>query len=142
MVSISKIKQLITLLREHNLYEIEVQFSENNKIRISDHCHQPSPVTASPSVANPTTAVGTTKPPAGHTILAPMVGTLYLSEAPEKPTFVKVGSTVKKGDTLCIIEAMKMFNKLTADRDGEIKAILAENASSVEYQQPLFILSE
>lgn len=80
------------------------------------------------------------KTPAGHQVKAPMVGTFYVSGAPDKPAFVEVGSKVKKGDTICIIEAMKLMNEVEADKDGEIVEILVENEDMVEFDQPLFII--
>lgn len=76
----------------------------------------------------------------GHEIKSPMVGTFYTSSAPDKPAFAQVGSKVKKGDTICIIEAMKLMNEVEADRDGEIIEILVENEEMVEFDQPLFII--
>jgi acetyl-CoA carboxylase biotin carboxyl carrier protein len=78
--------------------------------------------------------------PEGHVIRSPMVGTFYRSSAPGAKAFVEVGQTVKSGDTLCIIEAMKLLNEIEADRDGTVKAILMENGQPVEYGEPLFIL--
>ena len=78
--------------------------------------------------------------PAGHQVKAPMVGTFYRSGSPGAPAFAEVGQTVKKGDTLCIIEAMKLMNEIESDADGVIKAILVENGQPVEFDQPLFLL--
>lgn len=76
----------------------------------------------------------------GHKVKSPMVGTFYASSAPDKPAFVQVGSKVKKGDTICIIEAMKLMNEVEADKDGEVVEILVENEEMVEFDQPLFII--
>ena len=78
----------------------------------------------------------------GHVVKSPMVGTMYVSHAPEADPFVSVGDRVNKGDTICIIEAMKMFNQIEADASGTIKARLVENGNPVEYDQPLFIIEE
>ena len=78
----------------------------------------------------------------GHTVRSPMVGTVYLASAPGNPPFVKVGDTIKVGDTLCMIEAMKMFNKIEADQAGVISARLVENDQPIEYDQPLFIIDK
>ncbi|HKU70992.1 MAG TPA: acetyl-CoA carboxylase biotin carboxyl carrier protein, partial [Burkholderiales bacterium] len=78
--------------------------------------------------------------PEGHVIRSPMVGTFYRSSAPGAKAFIEVGQAVKSGDTLCIIEAMKLLNEIEADRDGTVKAILVENGQPVEYGEPLFIL--
>lgn len=85
-------------------------------------------------------APGESKAISGNQIKSPMVGTFYLSSAPDKPPFVQVGSKVKKGDTICIIEAMKLMNEVEADRDGEIVEILVENEAMVEFDQPMFII--
>ena len=85
-------------------------------------------------------AEGEAAVPEGHVIRSPMVGTFYRSSAPGAKSFVEVGQTVKSGDTLCIIEAMKLLNEIEADRDGTVKAILVENGQPVEYGEPLFIL--
>lgn len=85
-------------------------------------------------------ASGESKAISGNQIKSPMVGTFYLSSAPDKPPFVQVGSKVKKGDTICIIEAMKLMNEVEADRDGEIVEILVENEAMVEFDQPMFII--
>jgi len=78
--------------------------------------------------------------PAGETINSPMVGPFYRASSPEASPFVEVGTTVKKGDTICIIEAMKMFNQIEAEVDGTIKSVLVENGQPVEYDQPLFVI--
>ena len=154
-MDIRKIKKLIELLEETGISEIEIKEGEES-VRLSRHGHyaeapqqirymQPPamPHAAQPlsapavDAAAPIPAESTT---AGHKIRSPMVGTMYISPSPEKPAFVSIGQTVKVGDTLCIIEAMKMFNEIEADRTGKIAAILIANGDPVEYDQPLFII--
>ncbi len=141
-----KIRKLIELVKETGIGELEVKSGEES-VRIS--CY--SPVTASPTVAPvvrtemvaaaPTPTVET--PPAhleGHKLKSPMVGSIYLAPTPGAKPYVAVGDRVAMGDTLCLIEAMKMFNKIEADVSGVISARLVENGSTVEYDQPLFII--
>jgi acetyl-CoA carboxylase biotin carboxyl carrier protein len=100
-----------------------------------------APAPAAAAGAAPAAAEGEAAPaPEGHVIRSPMVGTFYRSSAPGSKSFVEVGQAVKSGDTLCIIEAMKLLNEIEADRDGVVKAILVENGQPVEYGEPLFIL--
>ncbi|WP_342146251.1 acetyl-CoA carboxylase biotin carboxyl carrier protein [Rickettsiella endosymbiont of Aleochara curtula] len=138
-----KINQLIKLLNEHGLTEIE--FSEGDQsIRIK---RQLSPATHTtllqPSPSNaimPTQSVSPEAEVSGHKVRSPMVGTVYLAPKPDAEHFVKVNQTVKLGDVLCIVEAMKMLNQIEADKAGVIKARLVENGMPVEYNQPLFII--
>jgi acetyl-CoA carboxylase biotin carboxyl carrier protein len=104
------------------------------------HASAPAPMSASAPAPGPTAAAAPAKPE-GHVVSSPMVGTLYSSPAPDAPVFVKVGQSVKVGDTLCIIEAMKIMNPIEADRAGTIVAILVENGHPVEFEQPLFIIN-
>ncbi|MEW5838620.1 MAG: acetyl-CoA carboxylase biotin carboxyl carrier protein [Pseudomonadota bacterium] len=143
------IKKLIELLESSGIAEIEVKEGEK-AIRISrmpsnmpvmqQAAPQPmvvsaaAPAQASASVAVPPAA------PSGHTVTSPMVGTFYRSASPDSKPFVEVGQSVKEGDTLCIIEAMKMFNQIEADKSGIVKAILCENGQPVEFDQPLVII--
>jgi acetyl-CoA carboxylase biotin carboxyl carrier protein len=146
-MDIRKIRKLIELLKETGISEIEIKEGEESlrlscfhqtalaapvlKPLVSESVHlpvQPSPVeTSKPSLE-------------GHQICSPMVGTMYTASSPDTPAFVKIGQTVKVGDPLCIIEAMKMFNEIEADKAGTIAAILVENGSPVEFGQPLFII--
>ncbi len=150
-----KIKKLIELVKEMNIGELEVKSGEDS-VRINCQINTGQIVTqyASPPqqsqaiLSQPAVSVETATPPKhaphiqGHTVKSPMVGTVYLASAPGNPPFVKVGDTVKIGDTLCMVEAMKMFNKIEADKAGVISARLIENAQPVEYDQPLFIIEE
>lgn len=148
-----KIKKLIELVKETGIGELEVK-SGDDSVRINCQVNMMpayAPM-AAPAVAHapaviPAPATETpkaiTKKPEhieGHHVKSPMVGTVYLSATPGKPPFVSVGKKVSVGDTLCVIEAMKMFNKIEADKSGVISARLIENEQPVEYDQPLFII--
>ena len=160
-MDLRKIKKLIDLLEESNLAEIEIKEGEES-VRLSRTPvggYAPAPVMAAPApVAAPVAAApmpmsspteastgGTAKPgnalPDGHVQRAPMVGTYYASAAPDKPPFVSVGQAVKAGETLAIIEAMKMFNPIEAEVSGTVVAILGESGSPVEFDQPLFVIA-
>lgn len=154
-MDIRKIRKLIELLEETGISEIEIKEGEES-LRLSRHSTLPAeaqvryvstqPASLPNNYAEPTAPKAITpeqKPvveTAGHKIRSPMVGTMYTSPSPEAPAFVAVGQTVKAGDTLCIIEAMKMFNEIEADRAGTIIAILIANGEPVEYDQPLFVI--
>ena len=152
-MDIRKVKKLIEMLEESSLSEIEIREGEE-AIRISrgssggtQVVHMaPAPMHAAPHAAPaaPAAAPAATPAPAalpaGHAVISPMVGTFYRSASPEAKSFVDVGSQVNVGDTLCIIEAMKMMNEIESDKAGVIKAILKENGQPVEYGEPLFIL--
>ncbi len=132
-MDIRKIKKLIDLLQETGIAEIEIKEGEES-VRIS---RQAAPVVTAPPSAAPTAPAVAEE---GHIVKAPMVGTYYASASPASAAFVAVGSKVKKGDTLCIIEAMKIMNQIQADRDGTITAVHAENGQPVEFDQPLFTI--
>lgn len=151
-MDIRKVKKLIEMLEESSLSEIEIREGEE-AIRISrgtsggtQVVHMaPAPMHAAPHAAPaaPATAPDETPAaalPAGHAVISPMVGTFYRSASPEAKPFVDVGSQVNVGDTLCIIEAMKMMNEIESDKAGVIKAILKENGQPVEYGETLFII--
>lgn len=157
-MDLRKIKKLIDLLEESNLAEIEIKEGEES-VRLArtpkgSYAAAPAPMMAAPAPApapampmhSPTEAStgGTAKPgnalPEGHVLRAPMVGTFYTSPSPDKPAFVSVGQAVKAGETLAIIEAMKMFNPIEADVSGTIVAILGESGQPVEFDQPLFVI--
>ena len=150
-MDIRKIKKLIELLEESDLAEIEVQEGEES-VRISRTMNQPTQtfISAAPlpvAAAAPAPVESTHQEsdkgealPAGNTITAPMVGTFYRAPAPGATPFVEIGQRVSAGDSLCIIEAMKMLNQIESDKDGVIKAILVENGQPVEYGEPLFII--
>ena len=145
-----KIRKLIELVKETGIGELEVK-SGDDSVRINCQTGATptyAPVaTPAPQVHHHAPAEKTETPapkkhaePQGHVMKSPMVGTVYLSAAPGTPPFVSVGQKVKIGDTLCLIEAMKMFNKIEADKSGTISARLIENEQPVEYDQPLFII--
>jgi acetyl-CoA carboxylase biotin carboxyl carrier protein len=150
-MDIRKIKKLIEMLEESNLGEIEIREGEES-IRISRaSAAAPAPVThylaapaAAPAPVAPAQAVAAAPAqpslPAGHIVTSPMVGTFYRSPSPNAAAFVEVGSTVKVGDTLCIIEAMKILNTIESDKAGTVKAILKENGQPVEFGEPLFVI--
>ncbi|MCG6656402.1 acetyl-CoA carboxylase biotin carboxyl carrier protein [Halomonas campisalis] len=153
-MDIRKVKKLIELLEESNISEIEIQEGEES-VRISRHPNgagwqqppMPQPLAmAQPAAAAPSAPARepAEEAPAahqGHAVTSPMVGTFYRSPAPGSKPFVEVGSSVKKGDTICIIEAMKMMNQIEADRDGVIEAILVEDGEPVEFDQPMLVIS-
>ena len=149
-MDLRKIKKLIDLLEESNLAELEIKEGEE-VVRLSRVPKNTAPVAAAPAapiaVAAPVAAMPAAAEapaanalPAGHVVKAPMVGTFYASASPGTPAFVKVGQQVKAGETLGIIEAMKMFNQIEADVAGTVQAILVENGQPVEYGQALFII--
>lgn len=152
-MDLRKLKKLIDLVEESGIAEIEVTEGEE-KVRITrttavSHAvyaaPAPAPVAVAPTVAPAPVPATPTNPtaPALNTANAqksPMVGTFYRAPSPTSPAFVEVGQTVKEGDTLCIIEAMKLMNEIEAEKSGVVKAILVENAQPVEYGEPLFII--
>jgi acetyl-CoA carboxylase biotin carboxyl carrier protein len=150
-MDLRKLKTLIDLVAESGIAEIEVTEGED-KVRIVKHAQTvvaaPSPASspvaaAAPSATAPQTAATPApgpEPAQGDLVKSPMVGTFYRSPSPGAKPFVEVGQTVKAGDTLCIIEAMKLLNEIEADVAGEVKEILVENGQPVEYGQPLFVI--
>lgn len=146
-MDIRKVKKLIELLEESGVAEIEIKEGEES-VRISrTGAHAPmmmAPAPVAAPVAAPAPVVEATEKPSeeisGHVVRAPMVGTFYRSPSPGAKSFVEEGQTVKAGDTLCIIEAMKLLNQIEADKAGTIKAVLVENGQPVEYNQPLFVI--
>jgi len=144
-----KIKKLIELVKEMGIGELEVK-SGDESVRINCQTIQPVAPTLVATTVAPTQAAvipstAEEKPakkeiPDGHNVTAPMVGTVYIAPQPGSPPFVSVGEHVNVGDTLCLIEAMKMFNKIEADKAGKISARLVDNEQPVEYDQPLFII--
>jgi len=148
-MDIRKIKKLIELLESSGMTEIEITEGEES-VRISRQGTGYTPPTM-PATLFPATAPAPQAPvapseaevpkaPSGHPITAPMVGTFYRAPAPDASPFVEVGQSVKEGDVLCIIEAMKMMNQITADRAGTVKAIEVENGDPVEFGQTLILL--
>jgi acetyl-CoA carboxylase biotin carboxyl carrier protein len=157
-MDLRKIKKLIDLLEESNLTEIEIREGEESVrlSRASTAAPAPAPVYAAPApvqaapivaaMASPTeAATGGSKPagsalPEGHVVRSPMVGTFYASPNPDAPPFVKLGQSVKAGDTLGIIEAMKMFNPIEADVSGTVVAVLVSNGKPLEFDEPMFVI--
>lgn len=145
-MDIRKVKKLIELLEESGIAEIEIKEGEES-VRISrgaaapaQYVSAPTPVAAAPASAHEAPAAPEVHAQEGHVVAAPMVGTFYNAPSPESDPFVRVGQAVSIGDTLCIIEAMKIMNPIEADRAGTITAVLAENGHPVEYEQPLFVI--
>lgn len=164
-MDLRKLKTLIDLVAESGISELEISEGEE-KVRIVNHgqgaplthqhsysptMHQnmlppsgqanPLPTAGLPTVPDIVAEPVTAQPPAGHILKSPMVGTFYRAPNPESPNFAKVGDTVIKGQTLCIIEAMKLLNEIESDHDGIVQAILVENGQGVEFDQPLFVIS-
>ena len=151
-MDIRKIKKLIEIIEESDIAEIEISEGEES-VRISRYSSS-APVLAPVAVAPPVPAIAaapvatvatTSAEPAseiasGHAVKSPMVGTFYSSASPGAAPFVSVGQSVHEGETLCIIEAMKILNQIEADKSGTITQVLVENAEPVEYDQPLFII--
>ncbi|OQW71920.1 MAG: acetyl-CoA carboxylase, biotin carboxyl carrier protein, partial [Proteobacteria bacterium ST_bin11] len=141
---IRKIKKLIDLIEESDIAEIEIREGEES-VKISRYSAAP-PVqyAAAPAVAAVSAAPVAVAPVeekvSGHVVKSPMVGTFYRSASPGSASFVEIGQSVSNGQTLCIIEAMKILNQIEADKSGKIKQILVENGHPVEYGQPLFII--
>ena len=159
-MDIRKVKKLIELLESSGIHEIEITEGEE-RVRISRMLPAVAPAAGSvvwaapagaaappapagppppPAAAPPPPASAEPALPAGHVVTSPMVGTFYRSSAPQNPSFVEIGRKVKVGDTLCIIEDMKMMNQIQSEHEGTVKAILADNAATVEFGQPLFVI--
>jgi acetyl-CoA carboxylase biotin carboxyl carrier protein len=148
-MDIRKVKKLIELLEESDVAEIEIHEGEES-VRISRgstavFAPMAAPVAAAPMAAPATAAAPVAAPAAepevqGHAVRSPMVGTFYSAPSPEARAFVKEGDTVSAGQTLCIIEAMKILNQIESDKAGKITKILVENGQPVEFDQPLFII--
>ena len=147
-MDLRKLKTLIDLVSESNVSELEITEAEG-KVRIvkgtTMMVQQYAPVAL--PVASPAPVTASTAPVAaaapvesGHTVKSPMVGTFYRAASPGAKSFVEIGDTVKEGDTLCIIEAMKILNEIESDKVGTVRKILSDNGLAVEYGQPLFII--
>jgi acetyl-CoA carboxylase biotin carboxyl carrier protein len=154
-MDLRKLKKLIDLVQESGIAELEITEGEE-KVRISRAGNAvqtavmtmpqaATMMTAVPAAAAaalaPAAAPGVQAEPEGHVVKSPMVGTFYRSSAPGAKPFVEIGQSVNAGDTLCIIEAMKLLNEIEADLGGVIKSVLVENGQPVEYGQPLFLIS-
>jgi acetyl-CoA carboxylase biotin carboxyl carrier protein len=160
-MDLRKIKKLIDLLEESNLSEIEIKegeesvrlsrmptganlsFAQSPMLQVAAQAERPTQGMVSPTEAatgGRPTAGATPALPDGHVVRSPMVGTYYASPNPESPAFVGIGQSVKAGDTLGIIEAMKMFNPIEADVSGTVVSILVENGQPVEFDEPMFVI--
>ncbi|WP_158882816.1 acetyl-CoA carboxylase biotin carboxyl carrier protein [Rhodanobacter sp. L36] len=153
-MDLRKIKKLIDLLEESNLAELEIKEGEE-VVRLSRVPKNTAPAAPAPAAQAPVAIATAPAPvaaaaeaapaasalPAGHVVKAPMVGTFYASATPGTPAFAKVGQQVKAGETLGIIEAMKMFNQIEADVAGTVQAILVENGQPVEFDEPMFVIA-
>lgn len=153
-MDLRKLKTLIDLVSDSNVSELEITEAEG-KVRIVKGGFAPAQVTYAPPVAAAVAPVAESSGPApapvsapapvatepsGHVVKSPMVGTFYRSSSPGAKSFIEIGSAVKTGDTLCIIEAMKILNEIESDHTGTITQILCENGQAVEYGQPLFVI--
>ena len=148
-MDIRKIKKLIELVEESGIAELEITEGEES-VRIHRggvapiapvYAQQPAQFAAPAApVAAPAPAAEAAPAAAGHTVKSPMVGSFYRASSPEAKPFVEVGSQVNVGDTLCIIEAMKMMNQIESDKAGVVKAILVNNQDAIEFDQPLFVI--
>ena len=154
-MDLRKLKTLIDLVSESNVSELEITEAEG-KVRIVKSAGvaavapvvmAAAPVAAAPVMAAPVAAAAAAPAeaaapaaPAGHTVKSPMVGTFYRSSSPGAAPFIQIGSVVKEGDTLCIVEAMKILNEIESDKAGTVTQILCENGQAVEYGQPMFVI--
>ena len=148
-MDLRKLKTLIDLVSESNVSELEITETEG-KVRIVKsggavvQQYVPAPMPAPAAAAAPAPVAELPAPvaaaPTGHVVKSPMVGTFYRSSSPGAKAFVEVGSQVKEGETVCIIEAMKILNEIEADKSGTVTKILGENGQAVEYGQPLFVI--
>ena len=147
-MDIPLIKKLIHLLNDNNLGELKVQEGEMKiTIRHRDYQRSSGVVNTVSSTTTPQVQVAAKQEeapttPAGNfiTVKAPMIGTFYRSSAPDKAPFVQVGDKIKKGDVLCVIEAMKLFNEVQSEISGKVVKVMADNAQAIEYDQPLFLV--
>ena len=159
-MDLQQIKQILDLVREHDLSEFEIEHEglrlkirkDANGAHLVTHAAPVLPTAPLPAAAPPPPAAGGIATPVAAdaddteielaVVKSPIVGTFYRSSEPGSPAFVEIGSAVKKGDVLCIIEAMKLMNEIEADGAGTIKAILVENGQAVEFGQPLFVIDQ
>ncbi|MCC2674410.1 MAG: accB [Ramlibacter sp.] len=151
-MDLRKLKTLIDLVSESNVSELEITEAEG-KVRIvkggpagAQAAYAPMPMQQAPAPAQALAPAAAAAPvaapeaPKGHTVKSPMVGTFYRASSPGAKSFVEIGSQVKEGETICIIEAMKILNEIEADKAGTVTQILCENGQAVEYGQPLFVI--
>ncbi|MEP6825152.1 MAG: acetyl-CoA carboxylase biotin carboxyl carrier protein [Ramlibacter sp.] len=146
-MDLRKLKTLIDLVSESNVSELEITEAEG-KVRIVKGggavVQAAAPASPAPAVLPPASAPAsvpaTVEVPAGHIVKSPMVGTFYRSSSPGAKPFVEIGSQIKEGETICIVEAMKILNEIEADKSGTVTRIACENGQAVEYGQPLFVI--
>lgn len=150
-MDLRKLKTLIDLVSESNVSELEITEAEG-KVRIVKSAPAgmgapvaytmpaPVPAAASPAPAIEATPVAAAPEASGHTVKSPMVGTFYRASSPGAKPFVEIGDTIKAGETICIVEAMKILNEIEADKSGTVTQILVENGQAVEYGQPLYVI--
>ena len=145
-MDLRKLKKLIDLVEQSGIAELEITEGEE-RVRIARVGAQgPAQIIAPPVVAGPqvtapvTVTAAAAAEPEGHVVKSPMVGTFYRAPSPNAQAFVEVGSQIKEGETLCIIEAMKLLNEIESDKTGVVKAILIENGQPVEFGEPLFVI--
>lgn len=145
-MDLRKLKKLIDLVEQSGIAELEITEGEE-RVRIARVGAQgPAQIIAPPVVAGPHVTAPASVPaaaaaePEGHVVKSPMVGTFYRAPSPNAQAFVEVGSQIKEGETLCIIEAMKLLNEIESDKTGVVKAILIENGQPVEFGEPLFVI--
>ena len=148
-MDIRKIKKLLELIEESDVEELEIIEGEES-IRISRRSSQPAPLATqmaqpltvpAPVAAAPVSAEPLVTPPTGQSIKSPMVGTFYRCPSPESAPFIEVGKHIKIGDTICVVEAMKMMNHIESDVSGIVESILVEDGEAVEFNQPLVIVA-
>lgn len=152
-MDIRKVKKLIELLEDSDLSEIEIHEGEES-VRLSRqttavqaampapaYAAVPAPQAAPAATSAPAAESNDSGLPEGHVVRSPMVGTYYSAPSPEAESFVSIGQMVEPGDTLCMLEAMKMFNQIESDKAGKVVAILGQNGDAVEYDQPLFVIA-
>jgi acetyl-CoA carboxylase biotin carboxyl carrier protein len=153
-MDLRKLKKLIDLVQESGIAELEITEGEEKVkivkggeatvtplVPVTPEAPKPAAAASAPATPAPSPAAPPEPVAEGHVLKAPMVGTFYRSASPESKAFVEVGQSIKAGETVCIIEAMKLMNEIEADATGIIKAILVENGQPVEYGQPLFIIA-
>lgn len=147
-MDIRKVKKLIELLEESDIEELEIKEGDD-AVRITRRQAQPMAAPAPAPQASPSTdsgksdsqSVSEPEQPKGHQVRSPMVGTFYRAPSPSSPPFVEVGQTIKAGDVICIVEAMKMMNQIEADKSGTVSEILVDNGQPVEFDQPMFLIT-
>lgn len=147
-MDLRKLKTLIDLVSESNVSELEITEAEG-KVRIvksapagygAPVAYTMAPAAPAPAIEAAPVAVAATPEPVGHAVKSPMVGTFYRASSPGAKPFVELGDTIKEGETICIVEAMKILNEIEADKSGTVTQILVENGQAVEYGQPLYVI--